>query len=257
MDSPWGYFFPFSARPQKHVCVRRSLTSLSWPPNSAHSRSHSVLQRLAERTPPRSCTVGPRFWKWQGWDWREPRDWQQARLPDWLPFRPSAQRARAPALAAAFAFASRPLLPRSPASPPPTGCPSCTCRKFAAGLRAQRLAFPVRALRRACAGTRPKGARRPWAGGPLRGAKGEGRGSPQLQKHSLTAHRVPSSIQTLSYLLPWKSAGLFSGGGGGEQMYGLHRARGQDGGNFLFGKTLNLPSARGGRTDSRRNEKGY
>lgn len=177
-----------------------------------------------------------------------------ARLAPFPAFGPAGTR---PRTRGRFAFSLRPLLPRSPASPPPRGCPSCTCRKFSAGLRAQRPAFPGRAWRRACAGTRPKGARRLWAGGPLRGAKGEGRGSPQLQKPSLTAHRVPSSIQTLSYLLPWKSTGLLSKGGGGEQMYGLHRARGQDGGNFLFGKALDLQSARGGRTDSRRNEKGY
>lgn len=112
--------------------MRGSFTSLSWSPNSAHSRPHSVLQRLAACTPHLSCTVGPRFWKWHGWDWSEPRDWQQPRLPDWLPFRPSAQREAAPLLAAASALASRPLLPWSPAPPTSPGMSKLHSQKVCA-----------------------------------------------------------------------------------------------------------------------------
>lgn len=190
---------PPSARLQKHVYIRHSLTSLSWPPNSAYSRSHSVLQRLAERTPHLSCTVGPRFWKWHGWDWRELRDWQQPRLPDWLPFRPLAQRGTAPVFAAAFAFASRPLLPWSPASPPPRGCPSCTCGKFALGVRAQSSAFPWRFLQRACTGTRPEGAGWLRAGDPPPRGQKAGGGAP-TSNTSASPHAA--SLPTSEYFLP-------------------------------------------------------
>lgn len=149
--------------------------------------------------------------------------------------------------------------PRPSGHPPPRSRPPSLSLRAPSSPGAPRPRLPgdaqvalAESLRPACARSAPRsqdapgGERAPargrrvpgrlWAGGPPQGAKGRGRGSPQLQKPSLRAHRFPSSIQTFSYLLPWKSAGLLSAGGGGEQMYGLHRAPGQDGGNFLFGK---------------------
>lgn len=202
--------------------------------------------------------MGPRFWKWQGWDWREPRDWQQARLPDWLPFRPSAQRASAPALAASFSFSSRPLLPRSPASPPPRGCPSCTCRKFAAGLRAQRPAFPGRAWRRACAGTRPKGAGGSGLGDPPPGEQKAGGGGAPNFKSLRSGHTasLPASKHFLTSSLG-RAPGCSLGEEGVNRCMASIVLEDRMVETSYLGRTLNLPSARGGRTDSRRNEKGY
>lgn len=176
--------------------------------------------------------MGPRFWKWHGWDWREPHDWQQPRLPDWLPFRPLAQRGSALLLAAALALVSRPLLPWSPASPPLLGCPSCTCRKFALGLRAQRSAFPSHSLRRACASTRPNGEWWLRAGTP----PGDKRpGTPNFKNLRLTACRASSNIHTLSSSSLGRARG-YSRNKGGEQMFARHRTCRGDARNFLFGK---------------------
>lgn len=83
--------------------------------------------------------------------------------------------------------------PRSPSSPPPGGCPSCTDRKFTLGLRAQRPAFPGRASRRACAGTRPKGAE--WARVRDSPQKQEVGAAPIFKNLCCTARRGSSGIK--------------------------------------------------------------
>lgn len=65
-----------------------SLTSFVCAPNSAYPRPRSVLQRLAERSPHLSCTVGNTVRTWHRRDWTAPDDWQRPPPRHWLSFRP-------------------------------------------------------------------------------------------------------------------------------------------------------------------------
>lgn len=138
--------------------------------------------------------MGPRFWKLYGWDWKEPSDWQQSRLSDWLPFRASAQQGTAPVFATACAFTSHPLLPGD-----------------------VRVAL-AESLRLACARSAlrsddvPLGVRAPARGLPAPGS--EGLGTPKEQKAETTASLFTASPQhpnVLYLLLSSKIPGLLSG----------------------------------------------
>lgn len=80
-------FFPLPAFKNMYI-LSGSLTSFVCAPNSAYPRPRSVLQRLAERSPHLSCTVGNTVRTWHRRDWTAPDDWQRPPPRHWLPFRP-------------------------------------------------------------------------------------------------------------------------------------------------------------------------
>lgn len=105
-------FFPLPAFKNMYI-LSGSLTSFVCAPNSAYPRPRSVLQRLAERSPHLSCTVGNTVRTWHRRDWTAPDDWQRPPPRHWLPFRPR--------------------LSGDPPPPPPVAPPGAALAKLRAG----------------------------------------------------------------------------------------------------------------------------